>query len=112
MTSSNVFNPFAEASADEVETLLRAMCAPGLSASDAAELDDQIEALVSAAIELRDLGFLNLNAKSLSDLSRLDGFMSLASDDRLTSLSRKRCVAIRDRMIIRGVQTLLGHTGD
>lgn len=65
-----------------------------------------------AAIELRDQAHLNLNAKVLADLAKLDGFMSLAVDERLTDLSRKRCAAIRDRMIVQDVKTMLGRTNN
>lgn len=106
------FNPFAEASEVEMEGLLRALCADGLSASDAAELDDQIEALVPAVVELRDGGHLALNVRVLSELGQLEGFMSLAEDKRLTDLSRRRCAAIRDRMIVRGIKAIFGFTGN
>jgi hypothetical protein len=104
------FNPFAEAVTSDIELMLRAMCSPGLSPSETEELEDQIEALVPAVVELRDQGHLALNARVLSDMARLEGFMSLAVDERLTNLSRCRCAAIRDRMIARGVQSILGHT--
>lgn len=106
---SHTLNPFASASADEIEALLRAMCAHGLAPADDAELEDQIEALVPAAVELRDTAQMDLNAKVLRDLGTLEGFMSLAADDRLSSLSRQRCAAIRDRMLVHGVRAMLGQ---
>jgi len=102
-------NPFAAAPADEIEAILRAMCTHGVAPAEAADLDDQIEALAPAAVELRDLGHIELNAKTLIDLGTLKGFTSLAADDRLSRLSRQRCAAIRDRMLVHGVRAVLGH---
>ena len=110
MSNTLTYNPFAQASELEIESLLRSLCADGLSASDAAELDDQIEALVPAAVELRDGGHLELNARALSELGQLKGFMSLSEDKRLSDLTRLRCAAIRDRMIVRGIDAILGLT--
>lgn len=105
-------NPFERASEIEIEGLLRALCAFGLSPSEAAELDDQIEALVPAVVELRDGGHLALNVRVLSELGQLEGFMTLAEDERLTDLSRRRCAAIRDRMIVLGVKAIFGISGN
>lgn len=101
-------NPFALASSDEMEALLRAMCSHGLSAKEAAEMGDQIEALVPAVVELRDSGHIQLNARTLASFASLDGFSQLANDARLSTLTRRRCEAIRVRMIVHGVKALLG----
>lgn len=103
------FNPFGMASAAELDLLLRAMCFPGLPPKQAAELDDQIEALVPAVIELRDAGHIQLSASGLRAFATLDGFSQLAADARLSVLARQRCEAIRVRMVVQGVKTLLGH---
>ena len=105
----SAFNPFSEGNVAELSALLRVMCVDGLKPADAAELEDQIEAVVPAAIELRDKGYLVLNPKTFIDLAGLEGLMSLASDQRLSELSRLRCRAMRDRMIVLGVKSLLGH---
>lgn len=102
-------NPFAAASADEMELLLRAMCSEGLLAREAAELDDQIEALAPAVVELRDAGPVQLSASALASFATLDGFSQLAADARLSDLARQRCEAIRVRMVVQGVKALLGH---
>lgn len=103
-------NPFAMASECEMEELLLAMCKEGLSTADQADMHDQIEALVPAVVELRDAGYLQPNARVVSDLGTLNGFMTLAADSRLSDLTRCRCAAIRDRMIVHGVKAMLGHT--
>lgn len=103
-------NPFAMASEGEMEELLRAMCQEGLSTADQADMHNQIEALVPAVIELRDAGYLQPNARVVSNLGTLNGFMTLAADSRLSDLTRRRCAAICDRMIVRGVKAMLGHT--
>jgi len=107
--STNCFNPFAMASEGDMELLLREMCSQALSAQQASELDDQIEALVPAVIELRDAGHVQLSASALATFSTLDGFSQLAADDRLSTLARQRCEAIRVRMVVQGVRALLGH---
>lgn len=111
MTPMNgiLLNPFAIASAEELELLLRAMCSQGLTPKQAAELDDQIEALVPAVIELRDAGHVPLSASALRAFATLDGFSQLSADARLSALARRRCEAIRVRMVVQGVKALLGH---
>lgn len=106
---SAVFNPFAEADASWIEEFLRSTCAEGLTTAEQREVEDQIEALVPALVELRDGGYIDLNAKSLVDFATLNGFSELASDDRLTVLSRQRCEAIRVRLMVQGVRGLLGQ---
>lgn len=103
------FNPFALASADEMEALLRGMCSQGPADKDAVELDDQIEALVPAVVELRDGGHVELSVASLVSFATLDGFSRLANDARLSDLARQRCEAIRVRIVVQGVKALLGH---
>lgn len=104
---SIALNPLSKATDSELESLLRSMCDQGLSPTDAMELDDQIEALVPAVIELRDGGHLELNARVLTSFGTLAGFMSLSVDDRLSDLSRRRCSAIRDRMIANSLKAIL-----
>lgn len=101
------FNPFAQGSASEIERLLRELCAPGLSDAERSELDDQIEALVPALIELRDAGHLALTARTLAESATLQGLVRLASDTRLSELSRNRCAAVRDRLLVQGIRILL-----
>lgn len=103
------FNPLCIANPEAIASLLRQICAEGLSAEDQIELDDQIEAIVPALVELRDGGYLELNFAVVASHATLHGFTRLADDERLTSLSRARCVAIRNRMIVAGVEALLGH---
>ncbi len=107
--STNTLNPFAVASSDELASILRAMCNQGLRANEAVELDDQIEALVPAVIELRDAGYVNLDARTIASFATPDGFSQLAADSRLSDLARRRCEAIRVRMVVQGVKALLGH---
>jgi hypothetical protein len=64
---------------------------------------------VPALIELRDAGHIKLNMRVIIDNSDLDGLMALADDGRLSALSRMRCKAIRDRILVQGVKLLLGH---
>lgn len=103
------FNPLETADCESIASLLRQLCSEGLSAEDQTELDDQIEAVVPALVELRDGGHLNLNFATVAEYATLDGFMRLAGDDRLTSLSRSHCIAIRNRMVALGVKAFLGH---
>ncbi|TXG99946.1 MAG: hypothetical protein E6R08_00500 [Nevskiaceae bacterium] len=107
--SAIAINPFAMASANEMEALLRAMCSQELPAKEKAELDDQIEALVPAMVELRDAGHIQLSVSTLASFGTLDGFIQLAADARLSDMVRPRCEAIRVRMIVQGVRALLGH---
>lgn len=102
-------NPFAGATGEELAQLLHNMCADGLNAADLAELEDQIEAVVPAVIELRDAGHLILSARVIADTATLEGIMQLADDSRLSELSRNRCRALRDRYVLQGVKALLGH---
>lgn len=103
------FNPFSSATRDELSRLLHSMCAEGLDVATLAELEDQIEAVVPAVVELRDAGHLVLTARSIADASKLEGMMQLAEDPRLSDFSRNRCRALRDRYIAQGVKALLGH---
>lgn len=102
--ASTTLNPFASA-----EEFLRSTCAEGLSADDCREVEDQIEALVPALVQLRDGGHIELNARTLVNFGSLDGFSQLAGDKRLTDLNRQRCEAIRVRLVVQGVKVLLGH---
>ncbi len=103
-------NPATGLCADRLTALLRSMTSDNLSVDDQSELDDQLEALVPALVELRDAGHLELNMRVIADSAKLEGFMCLAEDDRLSLLSRQKCRAIRDRMIVQGVRALLSHT--
>lgn len=102
-------NPFAEADADWIEGFLRMTCVEGARAADRAELEDQIEALVPALVELRDAGHIELNALTLASYGTLDGFVQLAGDARLSELSRRRCEAMRVRLVVQGIKALWGH---
>lgn len=103
------FNPADGLTEDGLGELLRTMCKDGLSSDEETELEDQIEALVPALVELRDAGHLRLNMAVIAKHGTLDGFMCLAEDPRLSDLSRRRCKAIRDRILVQGVKALLGH---
>lgn len=102
-------NPFATAPAVWIEDFLRLTCADGLRPADRAELEDQIEALVPAVVELRNGGHIQLNAAALASFASSEGFWQLANDARLSDLARRRCEAIRVRMVVQGVKALLGH---
>lgn len=106
---SFVFNPFSSASADEISQVCLTMAGAGLSAAELAELEDQIEATVPALVELRDAGHIELNTREIAVAATVEGMMRLAEDSRLTELSRNRCRAMRDRMVVQGVKQLLGH---
>lgn len=98
-------NPLADAPCDFVEDFLRKICS--LTEDDRptqAEIEDQIEALAPALVELRDAGHVNLNMAVAMSYGTLDGFIRLAADERLSSLSRARCAAIRDRLIVFGIK--------
>ena len=60
MSTTVSLNPFAVASEGEMEDLLSELCADGLSASDAAELDDMIEVLDSAVVDMNIEGKPNI----------------------------------------------------
>jgi hypothetical protein len=107
---SVTLNPFATATAEAAGSLLRAVCADGLPADQRAELEDQIEAVVPAVIELRDAGHLVLTVATLLDYGTLSGLARLAEDERLTELSRSRCAAIRNRLMALSVKAVLGHS--
>lgn len=102
-------NPFAEISENGLEALLRSMCSEGLSSAELAELEDQIEAVAPALIELRDGGHLDLNVREVANAAKLEGMVQLADDERLSELSRNRCRALRDRYLAQGVKALLGN---
>ena len=107
---SGSFNPLDAIDADLMGALLLQLCEIGTTTDeDRAELVDQIEAIVPALIELREGGHLALNFGVVRSYATLDGFARLATDNRLTALSRMQCKAIRDRMSVRGVKALLGH---
>lgn len=100
------FNPLAGASCEEVESLLRQFVIHDVSNEEAAELEDQVEALAHAVVDLRDAGHLELNLGAVASLATMDGFGSLAADSRLSGLARARCAAIHNRMtasLVRGV---------
>lgn len=103
------FNPAEVLNDEALADLLRTMCKAGLAPAEQAEVEDQIEALVPALVELRDAGHLKLNMAVIAEHGKLDGFMRLADDQRLSDLSRRRCKAIRDRIVAQGVKALLGH---
>lgn len=102
-------NPLGEITSVDLEFLLRSICIHELPQQDQAEIEDQIEALAPALVELRDAGHVDLNMSVIASYATLDGFIQLADDERLTDLSRCRCRAIRDRLIVFGVKQLLGH---
>ncbi|PNE59715.1 hypothetical protein A8H39_00780 [Paraburkholderia fungorum] len=107
---TTTMNPWANAPAAYLEPLLRRMC--DLTNDDPeskAEIDDQIEALVPALVELRDGGYLQLHMAAAASYGTLDGFMRLAGDDRLTPLSRARCQAICNRMLARSLRALFNR---
>lgn len=107
---SGSFNPLEAIDADSMGALLLQLCEIGTNSEEGrAELVDQIEAIVPALIELRDSGHISLNLGVVRSYATLDGFTRLAADDRLSPISRMQCRAIRNRMIARGVQALLGH---
>ena len=103
------FNPAESLNEEAFAELLRPMCKSGLVPIEQAEVEDQIEALVPALVELRDAGHLKLNMAIIAEHGKLDGFMRLADDQRLSDLSRRRGQAISDRLIAQGVKALLGH---
>lgn len=105
--TSAVLNAVADCSEDELTALLRTMCFQG-DANDA-EVEDQIEALVPAVIELRDRWGVDLNMKTLSEYGTVLGFGQLAEDLRLSELAGQRCKAIHTRLVVQGVKGLLGH---
>lgn len=107
--ASASFNPAEGMSEEELASFLRTISQDGLSTADQAEIEDQIEALAPALVELRDAGHIKLNMAVIVEHGKLEGFMALAEDDRLTDLSRRRCRAIRDRLVVQGVKALLGH---
>lgn len=102
-------NPANVLQEDALGDLLRKICKEGLSAAEQSEVEDQIEALVPALVELREAGHLKLNMAVIAQYGTLDGFIHLADDQRLSDLSRRRCKAIRDRMLAHGVKAILGH---
>lgn len=106
---STTSNPFASADATWIENFLGSACRGGLTPAEQSELDDQIEALVPALIELRDGGHINLSARSFVEYGSAAGFSQLAKDSRLSRLSQQRCEAIRVRMVVHGIRTFLGH---
>ena len=102
---SIAFNPLADASVETITELFRQMCAhDGDSLDHRAEIDDQLEALVPALVELREAGHVKLNMAVAASYGTLDGFMRLADDERLTPLSRARCAAIRNRLLAQSLK--------
>lgn len=100
-------NPLSGASEEAIEELLRQICSlQGDTLEERAEIDDQIEALVPALVELRDAGHVKLNMAVVATYATLDGFMRLAGDERLTPLSRARCSAIHTRLLARSLKAL------
>ncbi|MCC7684791.1 hypothetical protein [Janthinobacterium sp. FW305-128] len=104
------FNPAAGLSEYELTELLRVLCTQSDSAIDREEIEDQIEAMVPAVIELRDRFGVELNMKVLGEFGTLAGFGQLADDVRLSSRARQRCKAIHTRLVVMGVKAILGHT--
>lgn len=102
-------NPFAAAPMSWIEDFLRQTCADGLRPAQRSEMEDQINALVPAIVELRDGGHIQLNARALASFTSEEGISGLARDTRLTEATRRRCEAIRERMIVKGMKALLGH---
>lgn len=103
------FNPFATATAAWIGEFLLATCSVGLRPSDRRELEDQIEALVPAVVELRDAGHIELNAVALASFGTLQGFSRLAVDFRLSDLSRRRCEAVSMRLVAQRKKAWLSH---
>jgi hypothetical protein len=102
-------NPLADAPEDMITALLRQLCTlEDDSAEPRAKIEDQLEALVPALVELRDAGHLGLNMAVAVSYGTLRGFMQLAGDARLSPLSRARCEAIRNRLIVRSLNALFG----
>lgn len=106
---SVTFNPVADLRQDDLMALLRAVCADRTTQDEQTELDDQLEALVPAMIELRDKHGVNLNMRVLANMGTMEGFASLAHDARLSPLARQRCKAIHTRLTVQGVKAFLGH---
>jgi hypothetical protein len=106
---SSTLNMVADCSSEELTQLLRAACLHGATPSEQAELDDQIEALVAALVELRDRAGIELNARVVSEYGTPEGFGKLADDVRLSNLARQQCRAIYVRLVAQGVKAILGH---
>jgi hypothetical protein len=105
-------NPLAEAPADMITSLLRQLCAiADTGDQQQSEIDDQLEALVPALVELRDAGHLRLNMAAAVSYASLEGFMQLADDARLSPLSRARCEAIRNRFLANSIRALFEQQG-
>lgn len=102
-------NPFATAPVNWIGKFLRETCSDGLRPALRAEMEDQINALVPALVELRDAGHVQLNARALAAFASVEGFSLLACDTRLSEASRRRCDAVRVKMVVQGVRALLGH---
>lgn len=107
--ASASFNPAECLNEQALAELLRTMCKSGLIPAEQAGVEDQIEALVPALVELRDAGHLKLNMAVIAEHGKLEDFMRLADDQRLSDLSRRRCKAIRDKLIAQEVKALFGH---
>ncbi|MCL6485253.1 MAG: hypothetical protein I4O49_14005 [Janthinobacterium lividum] len=100
-------NPLADASEAAVKEFLRQVCSIGAdSQEERNEIDEQLEALVPALIELRDAGHIKLNMAVAARYGTLDGFMRLAADERLTPPSRYRCSAIQNRLLAKSLKSL------
>lgn len=83
--------------ADTISALMRETVAEHLNAAEQADIDDTLEAVVPALVELRDQHGQELTLYTVVNSATGPGFARLANDERLSRLNRLNCAAMARR---------------
>lgn len=109
LVDSVTLNPVADATAEDLSTMMLELCRPGVSQDELCELQDKIDAVVPALVELRDAGHIELTLRTIVENATIAGLKALAENTRLSAVHRMHAKAMHDRLIVHGVKALLGH---
>lgn len=91
------FNVLDGQPAATIDAWMRQTLTEHMNEDELAELDDTLEALIPALVELRDQHGCPLDIKTVADHANMTGFARLAMDEQLSSLNRLNCQAMARR---------------
>lgn len=91
-------NPIDGLTALELKALLKSLSVDEDSPRQKMLIEQQIDALVPALVELRDGGHQDLNMRVVAELAMPHGFERLSRDARLSESVRHRCAEVCRKM--------------
>lgn len=80
-----------------IDAWMRQALTENMNEEELAELEDTLEALIPALVELRDHHGCALNLRTVTEHACVAGFARLAMDERLSTLNRLNCQAMARR---------------